>query len=181
MISKLRVTLFFVAIVAWTGAAQAIPLTWNLVDVVFEDESTASGSFDYDADSNTFSNIYITTGAGNTYEDVNPYSSGNGGLISLVSEIPVVEGVTQALLFDLDGAMTNLGGTIDILPGSTGGGPLSLEGTCVSGQTTIPCASVGSRIFVLSGQITTAQVPAPATLALLLIGLVGLGFRKKSV
>ena len=42
------------------SAAQAIPVQWHLRAVVFNDGSTASGSF-YDADINLYSGINITT------------------------------------------------------------------------------------------------------------------------
>jgi len=181
MITKLKAVLLLLIMILWGGAAQATPITWYLAGIVFDDQHTAAGSFDYDADSNTFSNIFVTSESGYTYNNVNPFSSGNAHLISFVSDAIPIENVTHALLFDLGLSMTNSGGTIDILPGSTGGGPLSLEGTCVSGSTTLSCASVGSRTFVTDGSITTAKVPVPATLALILIGFAGLGFRKTSV
>lgn len=40
-----------------SGSAQAFPLQWTVNDVVFDDGGTASGSFFYDADTNTYSNI----------------------------------------------------------------------------------------------------------------------------
>jgi hypothetical protein len=46
------------------GTASAVPVTWNLLQVQFQDGGTASGSFVYDADTNTYSNVNITTTAG---------------------------------------------------------------------------------------------------------------------
>ena len=43
---------------------RAIPLTWTLHNVTFNDGGTASGTYVYDADTNTVSNINIVTTAG---------------------------------------------------------------------------------------------------------------------
>lgn len=47
-------------------AAQAVPIQWTLNGVTFTDGGTASGTFVYDAATNTYSNINITTTAGST-------------------------------------------------------------------------------------------------------------------
>ena len=44
-----------------SAVANGVPLIWYLSGVEFTDGGTASGSFTYDADSNTYSNINITT------------------------------------------------------------------------------------------------------------------------
>lgn len=49
---------------AFTAAAQAAPLQWTLKDVTFDDGGTATGSFVYDADSDTYSNVQLSTTAG---------------------------------------------------------------------------------------------------------------------
>ncbi|MDP6436812.1 MAG: hypothetical protein QF803_01515 [Gammaproteobacteria bacterium] len=43
------------------GSAHAIPRAWILEDVVFDDGTTATGSFVYDADTDTLSDISIVT------------------------------------------------------------------------------------------------------------------------
>lgn len=48
----------------FTATAQAAPLQWTLTDVTFDDGGSATGSFVYDADSNTYSNIALKTTAG---------------------------------------------------------------------------------------------------------------------
>ena len=47
-----------------SGVAQAITIEWTLNDVVFTDGGTASGSFLYDTDTSTYSNVSIVTTAG---------------------------------------------------------------------------------------------------------------------
>ena len=54
MRTVLGVILLFVV-----GSAQAAVVTWTLNDVVFEDLGTATGSFDYDADTNVYSDVAI--------------------------------------------------------------------------------------------------------------------------
>jgi hypothetical protein len=49
---------------ALAGSASAAPVTWTLNGVTFQDGATASGSFVYDATTNTYSNVNITTSGG---------------------------------------------------------------------------------------------------------------------
>ena len=49
-----------------SGSAAAAPVTWTLDGVAFDDGGTASGSFVYDAATNTYSAISITTTAGSS-------------------------------------------------------------------------------------------------------------------
>jgi IPTL-CTERM motif len=49
---------------ALLGRADAAPVTFTLRGVTFQDGATASGSFDYDANTNTYSNVNITTTGG---------------------------------------------------------------------------------------------------------------------
>lgn len=44
--------------------AKAFPMVWNLDGVTFNDGGTASGSFTYDADTNMYSDIAISTTSG---------------------------------------------------------------------------------------------------------------------
>ena len=41
--------------------AHADPVTWTLDNAVFDDDGTATGSFVYDRDTNTYSDVSITT------------------------------------------------------------------------------------------------------------------------
>jgi len=61
LFASAAVALSFLAFIA---IAQAAPLQWTLTDVTFDDGGTATGSFVYDADSNTYSNIALKTTAG---------------------------------------------------------------------------------------------------------------------
>ena len=59
----------------FASAASAVQLTWTLDNVVFQsaitgDVGTATGSFDYDADTDTYSNINIVTSGWTDANDV---------------------------------------------------------------------------------------------------------------
>ena len=96
------------------GSAQAALVTWTLNDVIF-DGGSATGSFDYDANTDTYSNVNITTSTsfffGSTYVE-----SPEGGTtpISLdlgpVSDCGLV-GVPKFCILQFDYApLTNQGG-----------------------------------------------------------------------
>ena len=55
--------LFGMAVVL-VAHAVAVPVTWTLSGVTFGDGGIATGSFAYDASSNTYSNVNITTTTG---------------------------------------------------------------------------------------------------------------------
>ena len=62
-----RVTILgLVAGLVLTLSTPAHAILWTLSGVTFDDGGTASGSFDYDADTNTLSSINIVTTAGGT-------------------------------------------------------------------------------------------------------------------
>jgi hypothetical protein len=53
-------------LVLCVAGAQAFPVTWTLSGVTFNDGGTASGSFVYDADTNTISTLSISVAGGDT-------------------------------------------------------------------------------------------------------------------
>ena len=61
-LSKLLFTI--IATIGIQLSASAVPLTWTLGGATFSDGGTASGSFTYDADTNTYSAINIITTTG---------------------------------------------------------------------------------------------------------------------
>jgi hypothetical protein len=65
---------------AGTASVSAAPILWTLQGVTLSDGGTAFGSFVYDADTNTYSDLDITTTtgsarAGSTYTVVNAFTS----------------------------------------------------------------------------------------------------------
>jgi hypothetical protein len=147
----------------WVPTAQSSPITWTLVDVSFTDAGTASGTFVYDADLNTYSDIRITTTSGSAFGGAT-YTAFRGGsrtsLVTRSSDASDATGLTTLHLLFLP-PLTNIGGLAAIRPSPDP----SFEGTCFSTD----CSSFVLHRGILSGSV--AAVPAPATLPLLLSGL----------
>jgi hypothetical protein len=155
----------------------AAPVTWTFQNVVFVDGGSAAGSFIYDAATDIFSDIDITTTAGSVLSDAaygisNPYLSSATTISygTTLAQFVYAEGDltgTQSMLFSMDGLLTNQGGSITISD--------SAEVACINSNCGIYAAS---RIMV-SGHITA--VPIPAAVWLFGSGLAGLGwFRRKT-
>ena len=90
-------------------SAFADPVTWYLKDARFQGESRAIGSFTYDADTNTYSNINITTTPGTVigtpfrFDTLHPAYPANESLLVVISsdEAPLNAGDgTMRLIFE---------------------------------------------------------------------------------
>lgn len=163
------IILVVLASLGLAAPAGAVPVTWTLQDVTFTDGGTATGSFVYDADTNIFSGLDITTsfyaafGSAVTYSISTALS--NSTRFDAVLAFPLFG--NPRFIFDLVSPMTNAGGTINI---ALGFGDPDLEGICINSD----CSAAGSVRFITSGAITS--VPEPATIALFGAGLAGLGW-----
>ncbi|MGI9344444.1 MAG: PEP-CTERM sorting domain-containing protein [Gammaproteobacteria bacterium] len=145
-------------------SAQAMSMTWTFHDAYFHDRGSLSGSFDFDADSNTFSNINLTTTPGRRHDGAT-YSS-----VVEVLSTPLSIAATSAgnyIGVILSAPMTNNGGSIGVMP------VLSTEGVMKKffGKT-IPLP----KRFLVKGKLVadTVSLPEPATLALFSVGLLGI-------
>ena len=146
--------------------ASADGITWTLGGVTFEDGGTASGSFVYDALTNTFSNIDITTTsgsafAGTTYNALSGEfgSNSTGMLLGASGDLTNTD-----LLFLLFGsALTDSGGTAVLI----GVG----EGTCDNTNCSLSTLDRSLTGGELVGTVTT---PEPSTLSFLTLALVTL-------
>jgi len=158
-----------------SAPASAAPVTWTLVDAVFADGGSASGTFTYDADTNTYSAINIVTTAGSIQsgDDYNILAPMFVHSATRFGAVPVPSpGLTGLTIFSVTwaSALTNAGGVVSIL---LGGG--SSEGVCVNFNCSIfNSVGGGARAFV-SGYVTTSEVPLPAALPMFLAGLAGVG------
>ena len=154
--------------------AKAVPVTWTLQDWTFNDGGSASGSFVYDADTNTFSDMFIATTNGSERTGAiygETISGGNNafsavpfaGFPSLVSSPNLVVMFAEQL--------TNLGGVVDVFMGQ--------EATCNNAT----CTSLTGPVRFLEDGASVSAVPIPAALPLFLAGLVALvtvGRRKRA-
>jgi hypothetical protein len=157
----------------------AIPVTWTLDGVVFDDGGAASGSFIYDASTDIYSSIDIITTTGTRmpgahYQYATFFLGSSGNVVGLTDiNGPDLSGAA-AWFMEFAGGLTNLGGNVSLV--STFGG----ESFCEDPDCAI---SVGSPQFrgVTAG--TASAVPIPAAVWLFGSALAGLGWlrRKQAV
>lgn len=139
-------------------------MTWTFHDAYFHDSGSLSGSFDFDADSNSFSNINLTTSSGRRH-DGGTYTSVVADLSTPFSIAARSAGNYIGVI--LSASMTNSGGSIGIMP------VISTEGVIKRffGKT-LPWP----KRFLVKGKLVADAVslPEPATLALFSVGLLGI-------
>jgi len=154
--------------------AQATPVTWFLVDWEFEEGSTASGSFVYDADLDSTTGIAITSEIGPTAFAFAGVDASND-FLAFVTGDPATTDLTGtfALIGDLAVAMTNAGGTIDLVVGNNIN---SSQLTCTGPN----CSASVSPIYLVSGSITTVPEPSTALLVGSALGVLGRARRRTS-
>ena len=156
------------AIAVMPNAAMAVPIKWS-VGATFNDGTTASGSFVYDADTNTYSDIDITTTSGNVYGGlVASLSLGPFGFAAVAAGPPPVIGDPMFFLV-FSSPLTNAGGNLQF---RTSNG--AYEGTCGNDG----CSGVDIDRLVAAGGVFTGPrvtLSEPGTLAVMGLGLAGLG------
>jgi len=152
------------------GSAAALPVAWQLNDVVLSDGQVLTGGFVYDADLNAYSDISIFSSGSVNYPanewDTSPAA---GPVISTFSAGVAGIGDSVLTLVFTDGGLTNAGGTLGM---STFGGTF---GTCANAD----CSSVqfDSSVVLVSG--TVSAVPVPAAAWLFGSALAGLGWTRR--
>jgi hypothetical protein len=150
--------------------ATAAPVTWSLQNVVFTDGGQAFGSFAYDAETNTYTAINISTTA-------------TGGIPATIFQYKSIFGTLPTVAVFLDSNAADLTGFHDLtlrftsdLTSSGGSIPLLLSSG--SFETTCGNAICGSVVapssFITGGSVTTnpaAAVPEPAAVSMIILGL----------
>lgn len=167
--------------------AAANPVTWSLFGVTLEDGGMATGTFRYDADTNTFDNINIVTSGGGqpgaVYTQVGGVYGG-AGLPVAADRLGVLTlsgaGVGQRNLnLQLVSGMTNAGGMILVRPTSA----FSAEVTCANA----PCSLAGAPLRGTSGGAVTSfplpppTIPTMSEWAMILFGVLLAGLAGFSV
>jgi len=146
--------------------ASADGITWTLSDVTFDDGGGASGSFVYDALTNTYSSIHMTTTsgtafAGTTYNALSSLfgSTSTGMLLGASGDLTN----TDVLLLLFSAALTNSGGTVVLLS--------VREGTCDNTDCSL---STLDRSTTAGEVVGTVATPEPSALSLLTVALIAL-------
>ena len=155
----------FAVVMGYPVAANATSLVWTLENVTFVGGGSASGSFTYDATTNQFSNIDISTTATGAY----------------TAEVFTFENCCSDILFDTFASnAADLTGDHFLQiqfanPLSSAGGtdPFAgyndYQGVCGNAS----CSTNASEVSFASGSATAqvSAVPEPATFVLLSVGL----------
>ena len=98
---------------------QAASIIWTLNGVTFGDGGTAFGTFDFDADTQSYSNVAITTTSSSAHPGF-AYTAGSGNdteFDSFLFQIPP----SNATIYDFEfqSPLTNAGGAINIVTGTS--------------------------------------------------------------
>jgi len=170
---SLIAALGLIVLLSLPSIASADGATWTLSGVTFAGGGTASGSFDYNALTNTYTDIHVTTTAGTLTGAM--YTSLSS--CCLVSDTGTAFGPNVAdftntpVLFLLFSApLTNAGGTIQLMFGFVDPSLDSAEDFCTNSD----CTALSERL-VTGGEVVgvpSTAVPEPSVISLLIVGLI---------
>ncbi|MCE7904045.1 MAG: hypothetical protein DYH20_15815 [Gammaproteobacteria bacterium PRO9] len=177
------------ALLLGASPAFATPVTWTLNNVSFNNGSTATGSFDFDRDTNTFSNIAISISAGTDYgpELYNAIAPSSGNYFGAIfTTLPLSFNDTpDCNNFNMASCGTHALG-LSVWSGqmTNAGGVLALTQQTLQHCDSAACNS-GSWSFISdasgTGGTISALIPLPAAAWLFgpAMGLLGLARRRK--
>jgi len=177
----LRRPIVALAALFMASGANAVPVKWNLVDVTFDDGGSSTGSFVYEVDTLSLSEINITTTGGTSFGGAvyafehSAFTGFGADGIAVISEVVGdLSGETWLGLNLTADPMTNAGGTI---PLTSGFFSAFNEYSCPDAACG-PGGSPGLR-GTAGGSISSVPVPAAVWLFGSAIGVLGWIRRKR--
>jgi hypothetical protein len=160
---------FLLSLVAFFASATvcAAPLEWAIDSLAFNDGGTASGTFTYNADTNTYSNIDIVTTVGSAFEGA-AYNAVN-------TSAPNSSDFLGAMIFPLGGLPTlQLSFAASL---TNDGGNVAIDGYAESMCGDACEFAISDYRYISAGQISA--VPVPAAVWLFGSALAGLGWIRR--
>lgn len=174
------------ALVGFAGSAQAVPVQWTLQNMTFSNGSTATGSFTFDLDTNTFSDISISVTAATDYtgfqaQTFNAIAPSSGNYYGAIfTTLPlwyddVSAGCDENAWGDKSGCGTNAL-VIGIYPSqmTNAGGTIFTKYSYLAFCSGDACNTGSWQFTSLTSNLTTASitsVPEPESYAMMLAGL----------
>jgi len=181
--SALWKLIFAISIVSMPLPARAVPITWTLQDVSFLDGATASGSYVYDASTDTYSDIDISTTVG-SLRAAATYVTECGAVAGCVAFSPNPQAALlltsggdadgqPAFLIGLASPMTDLGGTIPLIAG------VAEQVTCATSGGNL-CQVGGTPVDrVTAGSVSASELPEPGGTGILVVALITLWYLRR--
>ena len=138
------------------GGANAVPVTWTIPATTLSGSGNSiSGTFVYDADTNTTSSINLTQTNNSVSSTLTVAGANTGGYVRFV----VANAVGQQGAYLISSGLTNAGGSVTITSGNLGIGTC---GTVTSGLcSNILTAGSNSSSVTITG-VAPAPAPSPA-------------------
>jgi hypothetical protein len=169
-------TLLLLVLLSVPSIASADSILWTLTGVTLVGGGTATGSFDYNAATNTFSSIDITTTSNPTgYTGLWAAGIPSATGLALGSSDPTnLSGPVLLLMFSGLG-LGNSGGSVPLVPGLFDIPTQTLTGSGEFTCSDAACGTFTTPVVITGGEVVgTVVTPEPSALALLGIGLAAL-------